>query len=89
MREPESSSENNNVKLSLNEHVTIIKHFSIFSSFYNQIELFLCHWTHKLEGYKCSWNVRSKGATQKTLEGYKCSLNVRNKGATQKTQEDE
>jgi hypothetical protein len=29
----------------------ITEHFSILSSFLNQIEQFLCHWTHKLEGY--------------------------------------
>jgi hypothetical protein len=33
------------------EHVFIIKHFLIFSSFLNRIEWFLCHWMCKLEGY--------------------------------------
>jgi hypothetical protein len=30
----------------------IIEHFSIFFSFINQIDQFLCHWTCKLQGYK-------------------------------------
>jgi hypothetical protein len=34
------------------EHVFIIKHFLIFSSFLNWIDWFLCHWMRKLEGYK-------------------------------------
>jgi hypothetical protein len=46
----------------------ITEHFSIFSSLINQIEQFLCHWTTKLEGYKCSLSLRSKGAMQKTQE---------------------
>jgi hypothetical protein len=29
------------------KHISIIKHFSIFYSFHNQIERFLCHWTCK------------------------------------------
>jgi hypothetical protein len=33
---------------------TYHQHFFQFSSFINQIEQFLCHWTHKLEGHKCS-----------------------------------
>jgi hypothetical protein len=40
----------------------------IFSSFRNQIEWFLCDWTHKLKGYKCSWSITSKGAMPKTQE---------------------
>jgi hypothetical protein len=46
----------------------IIEHFSIFSSFINQIEQILGHWTHKLEGYKYSLSARNKGAIQKTQE---------------------
>jgi IS1 family transposase len=46
----------------------ITEHFSIFSSLISQIEQFLCHWTPKLEGYKCSLRLRSKGAMQKTQE---------------------
>jgi hypothetical protein len=38
----------------------IIKHFSICSSFINQIEPFLCHCTHKLKGYKCYLSFRHK-----------------------------
>jgi hypothetical protein len=45
------------------EHIFTVKHFSIFSSFLNHIEQFLYHWTHKLEGYKCLLNLKSKGAT--------------------------
>jgi hypothetical protein len=45
-----------------------MKHFSIFCSFLNQIELLLCYWMHKLEGYKFSLKVRSKGAMQKAEE---------------------
>jgi hypothetical protein len=50
------------------EHILITKHFPIFSSFLNPTEQFLYHWTRKLECYKCSWSVRSKGAMQKTQE---------------------
>ncbi len=46
----------------------ITEHSSIFSSLINQIKQFLCHWTPKLEGYKCSLSLRSKGAMQKTQE---------------------
>jgi hypothetical protein len=58
------------VKLPITQHVPIIKHFSIFSSFLNQIELLLCYWMHKLEGCKCSLKDRSKGAMQKVEEEY-------------------
>jgi hypothetical protein len=37
------------VELPITKHVFIIKHFSIFRSFLNQIKQFLCHWMHKLE----------------------------------------
>jgi hypothetical protein len=41
--------------------------FSIFSSFLNQIEPFFCViGQRKLEVYKCSLSIRSKGAMQKT-----------------------
>jgi hypothetical protein len=56
------------VELSITEHVPIIEHFPIFFSFLNQIEWFLCHWRHKLEGYTCYFTVRSKGTTEKTQE---------------------
>ncbi len=36
--------------------------------FFNQIEQFLCHCMCKLKGYKCFFNLRSKGATQRTHE---------------------
>jgi hypothetical protein len=32
----------------------------MFFSLLNQIKWFLCHWTCKLEGYKCSLNVKIK-----------------------------
>jgi hypothetical protein len=54
------------VKSLITEHVPIIKHFTIFFSFLNQIEQILFHWTRKMEGNKCSLIVRSKEATQKT-----------------------
>jgi hypothetical protein len=44
----------------------IIEHFPMFSQFPNQMERFVYQWMHKWEGYKCFWNVRSKGATKKT-----------------------
>jgi hypothetical protein len=47
----------------------IIEHFPIFFQFPNQMEWFFMH---KLEGYKCFWNVRSKGATKKTQEDDEC-----------------
>jgi hypothetical protein len=52
----------------ITKHIPIIEHFSIFYSFLNQIKQSLCHWTLKLKDYKCSWSVRSKGATQRTQE---------------------
>jgi hypothetical protein len=52
----------------ISEHVPIIKHFSIFFSFINQIRQFLCPWMHKLESYTCLLSVINKGATQKTLK---------------------
>jgi hypothetical protein len=27
----------------------------------------LCHWMGKLEGHKCSWSLRSKGATMNDI----------------------
>jgi hypothetical protein len=57
-----------NVEPPIIQHVPIIEHISIFSSFLNQIEWFVCHWTCKLEGYKCSWNVICKRETHKTLK---------------------
>jgi hypothetical protein len=55
------------VKLPIIKHVFIIKHFPIFSSFLNQIERLLCHWTCKMESYKCScyFNGKSKGNAKK------------------------
>jgi len=44
----------------------IIKKIQYFLHFLNQIEQILCHWTHKLEGYKYSLSVKNKGAIQKT-----------------------
>jgi hypothetical protein len=41
------------------KHMFIIEHFPIFLSFLHQIERFLCHWMHKLEGYKFFWFVRN------------------------------
>jgi hypothetical protein len=32
---------------------------------FNQIEIFLCHWKRKLEGYKCSLSTKSKGQGKK------------------------
>jgi len=46
----------------------IIKQLPVFSSLLNQIEPFLCHWTPKLEGDKCSLSVRSEGAKVKTQD---------------------
>jgi hypothetical protein len=68
MKEPESHSQGSEVKLPINKHVPITKHFSKFSSFLNQIEQFLCHWINKLKGHKCSLRVKSKKITQKTHE---------------------
>jgi hypothetical protein len=56
------------VKPPITQHVPIIEHFSIFSSFLNQIELLLCYWMHKLEGSTCSLKVRSKRAMKKAKE---------------------
>jgi hypothetical protein len=56
------------VELPITEHLPITKHFPTFSSFINQLEQLLCHWMYKLKGSKCSFSVRSKGATQKTQE---------------------
>jgi hypothetical protein len=41
-----------NVELFIIKHIYIVEHFSIFSSFLNEIERFLCHWTHKLKSDK-------------------------------------
>jgi len=49
------------VELPIIEHVSIIKHFSILSSFLNQIEKKLCRWPCKLEGYKFSTSIINKG----------------------------
>jgi hypothetical protein len=35
---------------------------------YFLIEQFLCHWMHKLKGYKCSLSVKNKEATQKKTQ---------------------
>jgi hypothetical protein len=56
------------VESHITKHVPIIKHLPIFSSRANQIEQILCHWMHKLEGYKTNLNVKSKGETSKTQE---------------------
>ncbi len=56
------------VESPITKKVPISNHFPIASSFLNQIEQLLCHWMCKLERYKCSLSVRSKGATQKTQE---------------------
>lgn len=53
----------------ITEHVPITKHFPIFLSFPNQIELFLCYWRGKLEGYKCSLSCRSKEEEENTGKG--------------------
>ncbi len=68
MQELKSHSQGSEVKLPINKHVPITKHFSIFSSFLNQIEQFLCHWMSKLKGHKCSFSVRSLKVTQKIHE---------------------
>ncbi len=52
----------------ITKHLLITKHFPTFSSFLNQIDWLLCHCICKLKGSKCSFSVRSKGATQKTQE---------------------
>jgi hypothetical protein len=54
------------VEPSIIKHVLITQQFPIFSTFINQIERFLCPWMCKLKGYKCFFNIRNKGATQKT-----------------------
>lgn len=46
----ESSSQDNKIKALVNEHVFITKYFSMFFSFFKQIEQFLYHWMQKLEG---------------------------------------
>jgi hypothetical protein len=51
MKEPKYGYHDNKIKPPINEHIPIIKHFQIFSSFLDQIELFLCHWMHKLKDY--------------------------------------
>jgi hypothetical protein len=40
------------VKSHITEHIPIIKHFSMFSSFLNQIERCWCHWM-------CNWRATS------------------------------
>ncbi len=47
----------------------IIEQCPIFFSFLNQMERFLCHWTCKFDCYKCAFNIKNKGAKQKTQEG--------------------
>jgi hypothetical protein len=59
---------NTKVDSSITKHIPNTKHFPMLSSFINQIERTLCHWTRKLEGYICSLNVSSKGATWKAQE---------------------
>jgi hypothetical protein len=55
------------VKSLINQNVPIIQHFFIFRHSLTKLSDFIvCHLTHKLEGYKCSLSVMSKGATQKT-----------------------
>jgi hypothetical protein len=44
---------------------TYHQNFPKFYSFFNEIELFLCPGMCKQKGFKCSWRVRSKGATQR------------------------
>ncbi len=56
------------VESSINKHIPIIKHFSMFSSFLNQMEWCWCHWMCKSEGYKCSLSIESKGPKQETQE---------------------
>lgn len=60
MKEPKYGYHGKKIKPPINEHIPIIEHFWIFSSFLNQIELFLCHWTHKLEDYKFLWALEVK-----------------------------
>jgi hypothetical protein len=47
------------VKLLIIEHLLIIKHLPIFSSFINQIDNFPCHGPSQVKGYKCSLSIRS------------------------------
>ncbi len=54
---------NTNMYLSLNI-------FQYFPLSFNKIEWFLCHWTRKVEGYKCSLILMSKRATRKRQEVY-------------------
>ncbi len=51
-------------------NLLIIEHFPIFSLFLKQIEWFWCHWVCKLEGDKCSFNIRNKGATENAGRGW-------------------
>jgi len=54
--------------LPISEHVSIIQHLSIFSSFLNQLSNFLSRRIQKLEGYKCSLSIQKKGVKQKAEE---------------------
>jgi hypothetical protein len=65
MKEPKYGYHGNKIEPPIKE--PIIEHFWIFSSFLNQIELFLCHWVHKLEDYKFLWALEVK-EQQKNIE---------------------
>jgi len=56
------------VTIAIIKHIPITEHFSIFKSYLNRIERFLCRWMCNLEAYKCSLSVRSKRVTQETEE---------------------
>jgi hypothetical protein len=73
------------VESPITEHIPIIKHFSTFSSFLNQIKRCWCHWMCKSKGYKCFWVLKVKDQLKK----YKCSLGIESKGPTQETQEED
>lgn len=49
------------------KHILMIENFSIFFSFFNQIDQFLCHRTCKLEGYKCSLVKEQHKKHKKTI----------------------
>jgi hypothetical protein len=65
MKEPKYGYHGNEIKPPINEHIPIIEHFWMFSSFLDQIELFLCHWMHKLEYYKFLWALEVKEQQKK------------------------
>jgi hypothetical protein len=77
MKKLEFGSNNKKIKSPITEHVLAIKHFSIFSSFLNQIEQFLFHWLNiaQIEWFLFHWMNK--------LKCYKLFLNITNKGTTQ------